>query len=126
MAPEAGEAATPDFAAQCEAMLEADPRIISSIMGLYPEEFVAKMKARGIAWWATATTVAEARAAVAAGADVIVAQGAEAGGHRGAFNAAEAESRQVGLACPSLLTSPATRRPPPKCGLFAYGLRVHC
>src|SRR5437763_11448557 len=47
--------------------------------------------------WATATTVAEARAAVAAGADVIVAQGAEAGGHRGAFNAAEAESRQVGL-----------------------------
>ena len=94
---EAGEAATPDFAAQCEAMLEADPRIISSIMGLYPEEFVAKMKARGIAWWATATTVAEARAAVAAGADVIVAQGAEAGGHRGAFNAAEAESRQVGL-----------------------------
>ncbi len=97
VAPEAGEAATPDFAAQCEAMLEADPRIISSIMGLYPEEFVAKMKARGIAWWATATTVAEARAAVAAGADVIVAQGAEAGGHRGAFNAVEAESRQVGL-----------------------------
>ena len=80
--PDAGEAATPDFAAQCDAMLEADPRIISSIMGLYPEEFVAKMKARGIAWWATATTVAEARAAVAAGADVIVAQGAEAGGHR--------------------------------------------
>jgi nitronate monooxygenase len=78
-------------------MLEAGPRIISSIMGLYPEEFVAKMKARGISWWANATTVAEARAAVAAGADVIVAQGAEAGGHRGAFNAAEAESRQVGL-----------------------------
>jgi nitronate monooxygenase len=97
VAPEAGEAATPDFAAQCEAMLEAGPRIISSIMGLYPEEFVAEMKARGIAWWATATTVAEARAAVAAGADVIVAQGAEAGGHRGTFNAAEAESRQVGL-----------------------------
>ena len=46
VAPEAGEAATPDFAAQCEAMLDADPRIISSIMGLYPEEFVAKMKAR--------------------------------------------------------------------------------
>ena len=83
--PDAGEAATPDFAAQCDAMLEANPRIISSIMGLYPEEFVAKMKARGIAWWATATTVAEARAAVAAGADVIVAQGAEAGGHRGAL-----------------------------------------
>jgi len=81
VAPEVGEAATPDFTAQCGAMLEARPRIISSIMGLYPEEFVAKMKARGIAWRATATTVAEARAAVTAGADAIVAQGAEAGGH---------------------------------------------
>jgi nitronate monooxygenase len=97
VAPEAGAAAMPDFAAQCEAMLEAGPRIISSIMGLYPEAFIARMKARGIAWWATATTVAEARAAVTAGADVIVAQGAEAGGHRGAFDAAEAELRQVGL-----------------------------
>jgi nitronate monooxygenase len=78
-------------------MLEAGPRIISSIMGIYPETFVAQMKARGISWWATATTVAEARAAVAAGAEVIVAQGAEAGGHRGAFDPAEAERRQVGL-----------------------------
>ena len=46
------------------------------------------MKARGISWFANATTVAEARAAEAAGADVIVAQGMEAGGHRGAFDAA--------------------------------------
>jgi nitronate monooxygenase len=43
------------------------------------------------------SSVAEALAADAAGADVIVAQGAEAGGHRGAFNAAEAERRAVGL-----------------------------
>ena len=43
------------------------------------------------------TTVAEARAAVAAGADAVVAQGAEAGGHRGAFEAADAERRAVGL-----------------------------
>jgi nitronate monooxygenase len=43
------------------------------------------------------TTVAEARAAAAAGADVLIAQGAEAGGHRGSFDAAEAERRLVGL-----------------------------
>jgi len=95
--PEAGDATPPDFDAQCEAMLEAGPAIISSIMGLYPAEFVARMKARGIKWFANATTVAEARAAEAAGADAIVAQGMEAGGHRGAFDPAQAETAMVGL-----------------------------
>lgn len=94
---DAGDAVTPDFAAQCEAMLAAGAPIVSSIMGLFPPEFVAKLKARGTSWFATVTTVAEARAAEAAGADAIVAQGAEAGGHRGCFDAAEAERRQVGL-----------------------------
>lgn len=94
---EAADAAPPDFAAQCEALLAAGPAVISSIMGLYPPAFVARMKERGIAWFATVTSVAEAVAAEAAGADVIVAQGAEAGGHRGAFVAGEAERRAVGL-----------------------------
>lgn len=93
----AGDKAWPDFAAQCEAILEVGPSTISSIMGLYPPEFVARMKERGTRWFATATTVAEARAAQAAGADVIVAQGSEAGGHRGAFDARAAERAQVGL-----------------------------
>lgn len=94
---EAGDAKPPDFAGQCEAMLEVGPPIISSIMGLYPEPFVARMKERGIKWFATATTVAEARAAEEAGADAVIAQGMEAGGHRGAFEAAHAEARMVGL-----------------------------
>jgi nitronate monooxygenase len=55
------------------------------------------LKRKGIAWFATVTTVAEACAADAAGADVIVAQGAEAGGHRGAFDASAAEREMVGL-----------------------------
>lgn len=97
VAPEAGDARPPDFAAQCEAMLAAAPTIISSIMGLYPPAFVARMKERGIRWFANVTTVAEAKAAEAAGADAIVAQGMEAGGHRGAFQAARAEARMVGL-----------------------------
>jgi nitronate monooxygenase len=94
---EAGDLALPEFAAQCEAMLAARPAVISSIMGLYPAAFVARMKAAGIAWFATVTTVAEARQAVAAGADVIVAQGMEAGGHRGSFDGARAEATLVGL-----------------------------
>ena len=93
----AGEGVLPDFDAQCRAMLEARPKAISSIMGLYASEFVREMKARGILWFATATTVSEAQAAEASGADAIIAQGAEAGGHRGAFDANEAERRMVGL-----------------------------
>jgi nitronate monooxygenase len=66
-------------------------------MGLYPPAFVARLKAERIAWFANVTTVAEARAAEAAGADVIVAQGSEAGGHRGAFDAKRAHDEAIGL-----------------------------
>jgi len=95
--PEAGDALPPDFAAQCEALIAAHPMAVSSIMGLYPPHFIAALKQRHIAWFANVTTVAEARAAEAAGADVIVAQGSEAGGHRGSFDEAQAERQQVGL-----------------------------
>ncbi len=95
--PEAGDATLPDFEAQCQAMLAVKPTVVSSIMGLYPAEFIAELKARKILWFATATTVAEAKAAEDAGADVVVAQGMEAGGHRGAFRADEAEQQAVGL-----------------------------
>ena len=67
------------------------------VMGLFAPEFVAKLKARRIAWFASVSTVREARAAEAAGADVIVAQGFEAGGHRACFDAASAERTQAGL-----------------------------
>ncbi len=97
VAADAGEAKLQDFAAQCDAMLEAGTPVISSIMGVFEPAFVETMKARGVAWLATVTTVSEAKAAVAAGADAVIAQGAEAGGHRGAFDAAEAERRAVGL-----------------------------
>ena len=95
--PEAAEGKLPDFESQCEAMLAAQPRAISSIMGVYPPSFVDEMKKRGIVWLANTTTVTEARKAEEAGADVIVAQGMEAGGHRGAFDSAAAETQQVGL-----------------------------
>lgn len=86
-----------DFDAQCDAMIAANPRAMSSIMGLYPADTVARMKEEGIHWFATVTTVTEALAAQAAGADVLIAQGMEAGGHRGAFNAVEAQVNLVGL-----------------------------
>jgi nitronate monooxygenase len=97
VAANAGDATPPDFAAQCEALLAARPPMVSSVMGLYPHGFVAKLKSAGIAWVANVSTVAEARAAEEAGADVVAVQGMEAGGHRGCFDAGEAERRMVGL-----------------------------
>jgi len=94
---EAGDARPPDFDSQCHALLDVAPKAISSIMGLYPPPFVAEMKARKTLWFAVATTVAEAKAAEQAGADAIVAQGMEAGGHRGAFDPSRAERELVGL-----------------------------
>ncbi|GAA2877166.1 nitronate monooxygenase [Pseudonocardia halophobica] len=89
--------AGPVFAEQCEAMLDAAPTVISSIMGLFEPDYVERMHARGIAWFACATTLEDALAAQEAGADAIVAQGMEAGGHRGTFDPAAAEHTNVGL-----------------------------
>src|SRR4029077_6554050 len=87
----------PDFEKQCDSLIAIRPTVVSSIMGLYSSQFVAKLKERGIAWFACATTLAEAREAERAGADAIVAQGYEAGGHRGSFDQAAAERQSVGL-----------------------------
>jgi nitronate monooxygenase len=95
--PSAGDVSRPDFLEQCETLLEVAPTAVSSIMGLFPDSFVARAKAARIAWFATATTVAEAKQARDAGADAIIAQGFEAGGHRGSFDQAAAERQAVGL-----------------------------
>src|SRR5215212_5286914 len=95
--PEAGDAVPPDFNEQCETFLELGPPVVSSIMGLFPPEFVRRLKEQGVRWFATATTLAEALEAQAAGADAVIAQGFEAGGHRGSFDAAAAERQCVGL-----------------------------
>jgi nitronate monooxygenase len=92
-----GSGTPPDFAAQCEALLDARPTVISSIMGLFGPAFVARMHERGIAWFACATTLDDALAAQEAGADAVVAQGMEAGGHRGVVDPDTAERTAVGL-----------------------------
>ena len=93
---DAGDAVPLDFAAQFEALVAATPNVASSIMGLFSPDQAATLKAHGIAWFACVTTLAEARAAEAAGADAVVAQGFEAGGHRGAFVNENAERQGTG------------------------------
>jgi nitronate monooxygenase len=97
VAPSAGDSVPPVFERQCDALLESNPIAVSSVMGLFPPHYVARVKAKKIAWFAVVSTVDEARQAQAAGADVIVVQGMEAGGHRAAFDARNAERDMVGL-----------------------------
>lgn len=93
----AGDAGPADFNDQFNAVLTARPAVLSTIMGVLEDRQVQRLKQAGIAWIACATTLAEAREAQAAGADAVVAQGFEAGGHRGAFDPAQAERQLVGL-----------------------------
>jgi len=78
--------APPDpFAAQLEAVLDERPPIFSFTFGIPDADAMSRLKGRRIAIFGTATTVEEARMLAEAGVDTIVAQGAEAGAHRGTF-----------------------------------------
>ena len=120
----AGDATPPDFAVQCQALLDAAPPIVSSVMGLFPPSFVERLKERGIAWFANVSTVAEAVQAEAAGADAVIAQGMEAGGHRGAFSASAAEAGMVGLVALVPAVADAVRVPVVATGGIADGRGV--
>ena len=73
------------FAAQLEAVLDAGAPIFSFTFGIPDRDAMARLQARRIAVLGTATTVQEAEMLAEAGVDAIVAQGAEAGAHRGTF-----------------------------------------
>jgi nitronate monooxygenase len=74
-----------DFDAQLEATLAARPAVISFAMGDPGVARVAALKAQGFIVVGTATQVAEGLVLQASGVDAVVAQGYEAGGHRGGF-----------------------------------------
>lgn len=71
--------------AMLAALLTDKPPIVSFHFGLPSAERIQALKAAGIVLFASVTSVAEAHAAVQAGVDALVAQGYEAGGHRGVF-----------------------------------------
>lgn len=73
------------FAEEFEAVLEARPAVFSFTFGIPDGKALARLKARDIVTIGTATTDKEARMLEEAGVDAIVAQGAEAGAHRGTF-----------------------------------------
>ena len=86
---------TPFDESMCRLMVEMRPRVVSFHYGLPERSLIEPLKAAGCLIQGTATTVQEARWLEAHGADAIVAQGWEAGGHRGMFLARDIAS-QVG------------------------------
>lgn len=76
-------------------LLEVRPGFVSFHFGIPSVEIIAAFREAGIKTLATATNVQEARAIEAAGVDGIVAQGIEAGGHRGVFDP-KAKDDQLG------------------------------
>lgn len=74
-------------------LLEERPPVVSYHFGLPGEDRIRTLKRAGVVQLATATNLVEARAIASAGLDAVVAQGWEAGGHRGIFNPDEADER---------------------------------
>jgi len=83
------------FSEQLAAALESGASVFSFTFGIPPTSAIEAIKARGMFLIGTATTVQEARALEAAGVDAVVAQGSEAGAHRGTF-AADFDAAMVG------------------------------
>ena len=85
----------PFDAVMCAVVEEVRPRVVSFHFGLPPAPLLARVKAAGAVVLASATTVEEALWLEANGADAVIAQGAEAGGHRGIFLGND-PARQIG------------------------------
>jgi len=73
------------FNEQLAAALETGASALSFTFGIFPDDAIRTIKKRGMYLLGTATTVDEAVQLEHAGVDAVVAQGSEAGGHRGTF-----------------------------------------
>jgi nitronate monooxygenase len=85
-------------------LLTADPLPVTSFTFACPDrDVVAGLQAAGSEVWVTVTTPADAQQAARAGADALVLQGSEAGGHRGSFRDDPADDPGGGFGLLSLL-----------------------
>ncbi|TFW11024.1 nitronate monooxygenase [Brevundimonas intermedia] len=88
-------------------LIERAPPVVSFHFGLPEEAKVTALRQAGCVLIATATSPGEALAAKKAGMDAVVAQGFEAGGHRGVFDAAGDDAQLGTLALTRLLVAKA-------------------
>jgi nitronate monooxygenase len=100
---------------------EAVP-VVSFVFGCPAPDVVKRLRAAGSEAWVTVTTPAEARLARDAGAQVLVVQGAEAGGHRGGFD--DDPGSELGLLAALQLIRSAVELPLVATGGLATGRSV--
>ncbi|HXW43329.1 MAG TPA: nitronate monooxygenase [Streptosporangiaceae bacterium] len=106
-------------------LLAADPLPVTSFtFGCPDRDVVTALQAAGSEVWVTITTPAEAQQAEAAGADVLVVQGSEAGGHRGSFRDDPASDDGFGLLALLQLVTARSSRPLVAAGGIATGAGV--
>ncbi len=86
-------------------LVEAKPSVVSFHFGVPSRERVAALRGAGIVLFGTATSLVEARRLVDAGVDAVVAQGYEAGGHRGVFDPSAADDELGTMALTRLLAA---------------------
>jgi nitronate monooxygenase len=103
-------------------LLSDPPAVVSFVFGCPSATLVARLRDAGSEVWVTVTDVAEARTAAAAGADALVVQGVEAGGHRGAFD--DEHPGDLGLLALLQLVSEAVSVPLVASGGIATGRGV--
>ncbi len=89
--------------AMLAALIAERPKVVSLHFGLPAPERISALRNAGIVLMASATSPAEARIAAAGGVDAIVAQGYEAGGHRGVFDPDAADDRLGTMALTRIL-----------------------
>ncbi len=73
------------FESKVELAIEENIPVVSFAFGCPPADVIARLHARGTAVWVTVTELEEALIAERSGADALVVQGVEAGGHRGSY-----------------------------------------
>lgn len=83
--PAQGAAGAAFSSAHCDVLEELTPEVVSFHFGLPSEELLTRLRATGAKVLSSATTVAEAVWLQQNGCDAVIAQGLEAGGHRGTF-----------------------------------------
>jgi len=111
-----------DWDAKLEALSELQVPVVSFVFGCPPAAVVARLRATGASVWVTITSPDEARLAQDAGADALVVQGYEAGGHRGSF--ADGGEAPYGLLSLLQLVAASVRVPLVAAGGLASGRGV--
>jgi len=109
--------------AKLEVVCRERPAITSFAFGCPAPEIVQRLHERDIAVWVTVTEVDEALLAAHSGADALIVQGVEAGGHRGSFEDADGRG-EIGLLALLRLVARASELPLIASGGIADGAAV--